>query len=203
MDKEILIRINETLFDRLEKQFSIFGVSFQEGIKIVLETFVDDNEGFVLNTKTNKSREKQVFNTIKDENKISKAMAISIFEKMGFSINKPCTYASRGDINKTNYDFYWANPRFEYLEQDWNIILNEKYQKKLILLQVPKNSFTDSDMKSRTDKYLIDLRIRCDDNSYYDFGSGNYFKEYYICMVDYSDITDPRLIEDNGLYNIK
>lgn len=195
MNKEILIKIDETLFNKLEKQFSIFGVTFQDGVNIVLETFVDDNEGFVLNTKASKNVKKQISNTIKDENQMSKAMAIRIFERMGVSIDKPCTYASRGDINKTNYDFYWANPSFDCLEKDWNIILNEKYQKKLTLLQVPKKSFTHNNMKSRTDKHLIDLRIRCDDNSYYDLGSGNYFKEYYICTIDYSDIANPKLID--------
>lgn len=193
MDKEISLNIDEKLYEKLDKQFKTFGVDFQEGIKIVLETFVDENEGFGKPESTTKRGYKPV-NINPDSNEMTKSFAITIFNRLGFEIFRPCTYASRGDYNKSNYGFYWANPSFDYLKQDWNIILNEKYQKKLTLLKVPKDAFQKHNLRERTDKGLIDLRIQCDDNYYTDLSSGQRFRDYVVAVVDYSNLDNPILL---------
>ena len=193
MSREILIDLDDELYRKLEKQFKEFGVSFDEGITTVLSTFVDDSEGFVVKQDVPRQRERTYKEPI--GNQMTKSIAKALFERCGYQINKPYTYASRGEIDKTNYDFYWANPNFDCLNDEWSIVLHDKYVKRLTLLRVPEYTFRLENLKRRPDKDVIDLRIECDNSYYRDIASGKCFKDFYVVTIDYSDMENPTVIE--------
>ena len=193
MSREILIDLDDELYRKLEKQFKEFGVSFDEGITTVLSTFVDDSEGFVVKQEVPRQRERAYKEPI--GNQMTKSIAKALFERCGYQINKPYTYASRGEIDKTNYDFYWANPNFDCLNDEWSIVLHDKYVKRLTLLRVPEYTFRLENLKRRPDKDVIDLRIECDNSYYRDIASGKCFKDFYVVTIDYSDMENPTVIE--------
>ena len=193
MEKEIVLDLDENLYKKLEKQFAELGVDFNEGIKIVLSTFVDDSEGFIVKQELPKQREGDYWEPIGKQMK--KSIAKMFFEKLGYHINRTYTYASRGDIDKIHYGYYWANPNFDCLNDDWSIVLHDKYAKLLTLLRVPKYTFKLESLNRRSDRDVIDLRIECDNPNFRDMASGNYFKNFYVATIDYSDMENPRVID--------
>lgn len=193
MTKEVVLELDEELIKKLDKQFKELGVDFNEGANIVLSTFVDDSEGFIVKQEVPRQRER----TYKEPvgNQMTKSIAKMLFERCGYQINKPYTYASRGEVDKTNYDFYWANPNFDCLNEEWCIVLHDKYIKRLTLLKVPEYTFRLENLKRRPDKDVIDLRIECDNSYYRDMASGKCFKDFYVVTIDYSDMENPTVIE--------
>ena len=58
MTKEVVLNLDEELIKKLDKQFKELGVDFNEGATIVLSTFVDDSEGFIVRQEVPKQRER-------------------------------------------------------------------------------------------------------------------------------------------------
>lgn len=83
---------------------------------------------------------------------------------------------------------YPANVKLSCLYSDWIILLNDSYRKKLHILKIPANTFTQNDFYIRTDKNLIVLGI---DNNFVDShpqqNKLNRFFEYKIATIDYSE----------------
>lgn len=192
MTKEVVLELDEELIKKLDKQFKELGVNFNEGTNTVLSTFVDDSEGFIVKEPPRK-REKTDREPI--GNQMTKSIAKNLFERCGYQINKPYTYASRGEVDKTNHDFYWANPNFDCLNEEWSIVLHDKYVKRLTLLRVPEYTFRLENLKRRPDKEVIDLRIECDNSLYRDIASGKYFKDFFVVTINYSDMENPIVIK--------
>lgn len=67
-----------------------------------------------------------------------KAETIKFLETQGFHINrKACTYASIQDNKKS----YWLNPKVEYIENDWDIILNNQQDHEITYIRIPKYTY--------------------------------------------------------------
>jgi hypothetical protein len=69
-------------------------------------------------------------------NNMNKARAIALFQEHEYDFDETPTFAS---IN-SGPDVYWMNPGVSVLENNWNIILNDTYARKLHLLVVPANA---------------------------------------------------------------
>lgn len=180
MAKELILNITDELYKKLEKQFEELEIDFNDGLKFVIESFVDDN----VNLKPKKI-EKQNFYY---KERMTKSIAKDYFIKFNCVIHENYTYASRGREGSSSANIYWANPKFEYVYVDWTIILNDNRESILYLLDIPKNSFSEKDFVSRSDRNLIDMKIRCNDNQYMDLASQNSLKKYLIASIDYGDL---------------
>ena len=117
--------------------------------------------------------------------KIGKGDAIRICGEHGIAFsNNYITFANLGGVNGK----YGANVRLEYLKNEWTILLNDGYSKELHILQIPANTFVQSDFYIRRDKNLIVLGI---DKSFEDChpqqGITNKFFEYKIDTIDTTD----------------
>ena len=117
----------------------------------------------------------------------SKAETIKFLESQNIKINKSaCTYARCQDNKK----FYWMNPRVEYIEKNWDIILNNQHENEIILMRVPKNTFKKSN--TREDGYLlirkdkpIYLDVHITSETFTDLKSNIDFSKYIVKRIKY------------------
>lgn len=189
MSKDLTISVDDRLYEKLQKQFNEFGIEMNEGIKFVLENFVDDTNNIFEQEKPKKVV--RTYQNVDLDDRVTKTIAKNLFQSNNCLIYGNYTYASRGREGTSSSEIYWANPKFEFLKEDWTIILNDKRISKLYLINIPKNTFEEKDFVSRSDKYLIDMKIRCDDNQYRDMTSRTPLKEYLIASIDYKDLQKP------------
>lgn len=115
-----------------------------------------------------------------------KRETFEFLKEQGITVGRETTYAKLQE--KKN--LFWANPKTEFLKENWMLVLNNQISKILYVFYVPKYSFNCSlrnDGKSllmRKDKpYYIDLNIDC--NSFIDVRSKISFKEYIIHTIKY------------------
>ena len=185
--KEITLELDDVVYEKAKKQFEELGVDIKPGLVYLIEEFVDENS---VDCKSNK-RQKMTNNEIQSH-KLTKAIAVNLFYGFGEIIDSSyCTFSSRGDIGKSNYNFFWANPNIQLLNNDWYLILNDKYLNKMYLMKIPANSVDKSDVRTRTDKnFLIDLRIQCDDLKFTDLASGFQFHKFLVATINYADFNN-------------
>ena len=185
--KEITLELDDVVYEKAKKQFEELGVDIKPGLVYLIEEFVDENS---VDCKSNK-RQKMTNNEIQSH-KLTKAIAVNLFYGFGEIIDSSyCTFSSRGDIGKSNYNFFWANPNIQLFNNDWYLILNDKYLKKMYLMKIPANSVDKSDVRTRTDKnFLIDLRIQCDDLKFTDLASGFQFHKFLVATINYADFNN-------------
>lgn len=123
------------------------------------------------------SRINSDFNKKNDKN-----YAIMLCKKYNLPISNYITYASLSGINGK----YPANVNPLYLDNEWTLLLDDKFNKKLHVLKVPANTFLYNNFDIREDNKKIVLAI---DNSFVDFHPQNNiinrFFEYKIQTIDY------------------
>ena len=191
MSRNYTITIDDKLYEKLQNQFSEMGIDFDEGVNYVLSFFVDDNITPITVPKVKNNSNRNI--SYNENDKVSKVIAERLFQRNDCIVFNTYTYASRGKSGSSSSDIYWANPRLEFVNKDWSIVLNDKKESKLYLLNIPKNSFNKQAFIVRTDKpELIDMRIRCGDHYYRDLASGISLQDYLIAIIDYSDFDSPK-----------
>lgn len=104
-----------------------------------------------------------------------KADAKRLLEQYGIIIECECNYARR---QKKRLE-YWVNPKTTVVEQEWDLILNDQFEKQITYIHIPAQTFQMNKGNStgffeRKDKPIyIDLNIStetlCDRRSGYDF----------------------------------
>ncbi len=115
---------------------------------------------------------------------ITKKKAIYKLEDAGYKISKNVTFSSK---NRSAYN-YWANPVFDILSEDWNLILNDVGKSKFYLFQIPAGSISKKELVARSDKpNYIDLQIIYNDPTFTDGRSGLSFKKYFVGEFDYGE----------------
>lgn len=185
MLKELILSIDDELYVKLKKQFDEFGMDFDDGLRLVLESFADDSTTLIQYEKP-KITEIRRKNDVND--RVTKSIARNLFLTNNCLIYENYTYASRGREGTSSSEIYWANPKFEFVKENWSIILNDKRANILYLLNIPKNSFMEKDFVSRSDKYLIDMKIKCNDCQFKDMMSKVSLKKYLVASIDYKDL---------------
>lgn len=117
-----------------------------------------------------------------ENGRITKSAATNLFRRNGISTNSNVTFASK---NKAG-NYYWANPLFEALKQDWYLILNDWIKKELHLFKIPAQSLKESDLLPRADnEEKIDLQIAYNDATYTDGRSKVSFYRFHIQSISY------------------
>ncbi len=133
---------------------------------------------------------KALLNTIDAKTKLAlgkraKTEAINYLNEHGVIIDKSATYSVLLDDGSA----FWANPRTNLLDVDWDIILNDNANMELIVMRIPKKSLrlatTDENgLLVRADKpEQIDIKI--DSQSYIDKRSGVDFSSYIVNRISY------------------
>lgn len=117
-----------------------------------------------------------------ENGRITKSAAANLFRRNGISTNNNVTFASK---NKAG-NYYWANPLFDALKQDWCLILNDWIKKELHLFKIPAHALKESDLVSRSDNVeKIDLQIAYNDATYTDGRSKVSFDRFHIKSISY------------------
>jgi len=117
-----------------------------------------------------------------DHSRITKSIASNLFKSKGYATNRNVTFASK---NKAS-NFYWANPLFDALEQDWYLILNDWINKDLHLFKIPVHALKASDLVSRSDnENKIDLQIVYNDITFTDSRSKISFAPFLVKSISY------------------
>lgn len=117
--------------------------------------------------------------------KRAKAEAISFLNEHGVAIDKSATYSALPDDKSA----FWANPKTELLNKDWDIILNDNSKMELVVMNIPANSLklatgNGDGLFVRADKKdQVDLKI--DPESYIDKRSGMDFSPYIVHKIPY------------------
>lgn len=115
---------------------------------------------------------------------LDKNKAIRICQQNNIKITRCVTFSNLSNSNGK----YPANVSLSYLENDWMIILNDGFNRKLHVFNIPAKTFTYKQFYIRQDKNLIVLGI---DNNFVDFHPQqniiNRLFEYKIQTIDYSN----------------
>lgn len=112
--------------------------------------------------------------TIKD-----KKTALDFLSTKGLQLkSRQCTYASlQTGANKK----FWANPKKEFVDQDWDIILNDTESSELLHVHIPAKTF-----KAVTKKQTKNFVVRKDKPDVLDI---NIYKKNLIDMYSHIDIS--------------
>ncbi|MBQ3252642.1 MAG: hypothetical protein IJB02_05330 [Oscillospiraceae bacterium] len=117
-----------------------------------------------------------------ENGRITKSAAVNLFRRDGIYTNNNVTFASK---NKAG-NYYWANPLFDALKQDWYLILNDWMKKEIHLFKIPAQAIKASALVSRSDnEEKIDLQIAYNDATYTDGRSKVSFAPYHIKSISY------------------
>lgn len=115
---------------------------------------------------------------------MKKSMAINLFRHHGIELNSSYNI-SFSSKNKTS-SVYWSNPLFEYLKDNWYLILHDYHNKQLHLFIIPAMSIHPRDLVSRSDQTdRIDLQIMYEDSTFTDTRSGYSFLKYLKQSIKY------------------
>lgn len=121
----------------------------------------------------------------RDQEIRAKREAIEFLKDKGITISKNANYAKRGDDKAV----FWINPKITSVNADWDIILNNQVESKLILMHIPAKTLSlatkgKAGLHVRTDqKQAIEIKI--DSNSYIDKVSKISFKPYITQIISY------------------
>ena len=92
------------------------------------------------------------------------------------------TFASK---NKAG-NYYWVNPLFDAIKQDWYLILNGWMKKELHLVKIPAYTLKESDLVSRSgNEEKIDLQIVYNDTTFTDGRSKVGFADFLVKSIAY------------------
>jgi len=117
-----------------------------------------------------------------EQGKITKSAATNLFKSKGYSTNHNVTFASKNKVG----NYYWANPLFDALKQDWYLILNDWNRKELHLFKIPIHTLNANDLVSRSDNEdKIDLQIAYNDATFTDSRSKTSFAQFLVTTVSY------------------
>ena len=117
-----------------------------------------------------------------EQGRITKSVAANLFKSKGYSTNHNVTFASK---NKGG-NYYWANPLFDALKQDWYLILNDWIKKELHLFKIPIHALNANDLVGRSDNEdKIDLQIAYNDTTFTDSRSKISFAQFLVKSIVY------------------
>lgn len=117
-----------------------------------------------------------------EQGKITKSTAANLFKSKGYTTNHNVTFASKNKVG----NYYWANPLFDALKQDWYLILNDWIRKELHLFKIPIHTLKASDLVSRSDNdEKIDLQIAYNDTTFTDGRSKISFAQFLVTSITY------------------
>lgn len=117
------------------------------------------------------------------EKTITKNQAIKLCLKRNFKLSTNVTFASQ---NNSVSKYFWANPRFDYLNNDWTLILNDKDKRKLYLFLIPAQSISKEQLTPRSDNPMrIHLEIKYNDYNFTDRKSEFRFEKFKIGEIEY------------------
>lgn len=127
---------------------------------IGVKVFCDDNEVVRPVIRAIKSVKKEQIEVR------SKAEAIEFLNESGLELkSNQCTYAKMQDKKK----IFWANPKKDFLQKDWDIILNDVEKQELIYIRIPAKTFK-AVMEKQQEHFVIrkDKPAELDINIYRD-----------------------------------
>ncbi len=94
-----------------------------------------------------------------------------------------CTYASYN----ANSRRFWANPSINVLKNDWWLLLDNHYLRKVYVFFIPKDNLSENQFIIRDDntaKNKIEMKIR-ENESFIESRSGIEFKKWLIQTIQY------------------
>ena len=117
-----------------------------------------------------------------EQDRITKSAATNLFKIKGYTTNHNVTFASKNKVG----NYYWANPLFDALKQDWYLILNDWNKKELHLFKIPIYALNANDLVSRSDNEdKIDLQIAYNDTTFTDSRSKISFARFLVTTISY------------------
>ena len=114
---------------------------------------------------------------------ITKNEAVRLIRESGINIDgRFTTFASQNE----GFDTYWANPRFESLEADRWIVLNDRDRQTLHVFLIPRNTFGRRNLVARADKpNLVDIQIDYHSPDFKDARSRQSFRRFLQNSIQY------------------
>lgn len=186
-----LIKVDAQLVKESQDVLDDIGIEVETVVRMALKRVVKDKSIAFLMAQTEKAevpREQVQLPVspqpayVADDNRMTKSLAVSLFEREGVRFNRNITFASK---NRAAYN-YWANPYFFALKQDWFLILNDWNRRELHLFVIPANAILATQLVARTDiQEKIDLQISYGDPTFTDNRSKIKFQKYWIKSIKY------------------
>ena len=182
------IYVDEQLLRATEQILDEIGLDAGAVVKMALKRVVRDGSISFLVADTPRIEvqtpvESMIVSPASEESgRINKSAAINLFRRNDVYTNNNVTFASK---NKAG-NYYWANPLFDALKQDWYLILNDWIKKELHLFKIPEQTIKEADLVSRSDnEEKIDLQIAYNDATFTDGRSKVSFINYLVKSIQY------------------
>ena len=194
MSKQIILNLEDELFEQANDIFENVGLDFQSATKMFFKRVIKDGTiSFLLSQKTETSFANSVTESHPltpilhsvdktDKGDMTKSKAVRLFASEGIWLGKNVTFASK---NRGAYN-YWANVEFDMLSYDWSLILNDWINKVVYLFIIPSHTIKEKELTPRSDKpHLIDLQIMYNDTTFTDNRSGYSFAKFLVKEINY------------------
>ena len=180
-----MIYVDEQLLQQTEQILERIGLDADTVVKMTLKRVLrDGGVSFLVSDLPKFEIEPRTINVpaTPDDGKITKSIAVNLFKSKGFFTSRNTTFSSK---NKAS-NFYWANPLFEALKQDWYLILNDWQKSELHLFKIPVHSLKENDLVCRADNDAkIDLQIAYNDVTFTDSRSKISFANFLVESISY------------------
>ncbi len=184
--KEITVSLDDEVLKQATNILDDIGMDMQGAIRMFVRRIVREQSiAFVLPTtsaaKVAVEEPKKRLEPKVDKGEMKPILAKKIFKERGHNFLE-ATFASK---NTTTYR-YWSNPQVSVLKEDWTLILNDWVNRKLYLLEIPKNTIGKGMLGIRilNGKELLNIQI-VDDEELTDKVSGYKFRPFVKDQVDY------------------
>ncbi len=195
MKEKFVLELNSEMFYQCKELAEDIGLSMEGVFNMFLKKLLNEGDWSFLFKSPKINHEKkiianevaicnnnEVITCNNDNVTMTKSKAIRLLKSKNIDVKHVVTYASK---NKSS-DFYWANPNFEVLDDNWTLILNDWIDRKLIVFNIPLHSIRPEQFKARADKeQLIDLQISYKDSTYTDSRSEFSFLKYFVDIITY------------------
>lgn len=113
---------------------------------------------------------------------MTKNKAVRLFNQAGYNFCSNVTFSSKNETQ----DIYWANPQKQFLENNWDLILNDWINNTLYLFRIPAKKINPNQIITRSDQPdKIDLQIQYNDSAFTDSRSGISFLPFLVNNFNY------------------
>ena len=194
MSKQILLDLEDDLFEQANGILENVGLDFQSATKMFLKRLIKEGTiSFLLSQKAEANIDNYIteshfttpslhgFDKI-DKGYMTKSKAVRLFASKGHWLGKTVTFASK---NRGAYN-YWANVEFDMLFANWSLILNDWINKVVYLFIIPAHTIKEKELTPRSDKpYLIYFQIMYNDTTFTDNRSGYSFAKFLVEKINY------------------
>lgn len=181
--RELKVLVNEDVLTQAEAVLDNIGLDVEAAVRMLLKKISNEETIAFLLSDANVAKTVPAASAAPEgEGNLSKSLAKKKFIKSGYRVEDEVRYSKRNKASRN----YWQNFDIDLFNEPLSIILNDQFNRKLYLFNIPAGAVDTGALQRRADKEdVVDLQIRGDDASFTDTKSGVSFGDFLVAEVGY------------------